>query len=159
MVDDKPVFLTDTGMQELLQELEHLRTVKRPEVAARIGQAKEYGDISENGEYEDAKNEQAFVEGRIRTLESLLNRARLIKEDKTPRKNGTVRLGSKVTTIDNTNERETWMLVSSAEANATHGRISDESLVGRALLGKKVGDQVSVQAPAGLMKFKVVSVE
>jgi transcription elongation factor GreA len=159
MADDKPVYLTETGMHELEQELDHLRTVKRPEVAARIGQAKEYGDISENGEYEDAKNEQAFVEGRIRTIESLLNRARPLKEEKSPAAKAIVRLGSRVTTLDDSKERETWKLVSSAEANAAQGRISDESLVGRALLGKKVGDQISVQAPAGLLKFKIVAIE
>lgn len=159
MADEKPVLLTESGMQELLSELDHLRTVKRPEVAARIGQAKEYGDISENGEYEDAKNEQAFVEGRIRTIESLLNRARLIKDDTRAANGGLIRLGSRVTTIDNFDERETWTLVSSAEANAAQGKISDESLVGHALLGKRVGDQVAIQAPGGAVKFKIVAVD
>ena len=97
MADDKPVYLTESGLQELQQELEQLRVVRRPEVAARIGQAKEYGDISENAEYEDAKNEQAFMEGRIRTIENLLNRARLIKDDPAPAGGGVVRLGSRVT--------------------------------------------------------------
>jgi transcription elongation factor GreA len=158
MADEKPVYLTEQGRQELVAELEHLRLVKRPEVAARISQAKEYGDISENSEYEDAKNEQAFTEGRIRTIESLLNRARLIKDDMRGAP-GSVRLGTRVTTVDDTDERETWTLVSSAEANAAQGKISDESLVGRALLGKKVGDQVTVQAPKGSIKFKVVAIE
>jgi transcription elongation factor GreA len=158
MADEKPVYLTEQGRQELVAELEHLRLVKRPEVAARISQAKEYGDISENSEYEDAKNEQAFTEGRIRTIESVLNRARLIKDD-TRGAPGSVRLGTRVTTVDDTDERETWTLVSSAEANAAQGKISDESLVGRALLGKKVGDQVTVQAPKGSIKFKVVAIE
>jgi transcription elongation factor GreA len=159
MADEKPVYLTESGMQELRQELEHLRLVKRPEVAARIGQAKEYGDISENGEYEDAKNEQAFIEGRIRTIETLLNRARVLKENSQSDGNGVVRLGSRVTTVDDADERETWILVSSAEANAVQAKISDESLVGRALLGKRVGDQVSVQAPAGTLKFRIVAIE
>jgi transcription elongation factor GreA len=159
MADDKPVYLTESGLKELREELNHLRIVKRPEVAARIGQAKEYGDISENGEYEDAKNEQAFVEGRIRTIETLLNRARVIREEGSDAKSDTVRLGSRVTTVDDFDERETWKLVSSAEANAAQGKISDESLVGRALLGKRIGDQVSVRAPAGVMKFKIVSIE
>lgn len=159
MADDKPVFLTEQGRQELLAELEHLRLVKRPEVAARISQAKEYGDISENSEYEDAKNEQAFTEGRIRTIESIVSRARVLKEDGRGGKRGTVQLGVRVTTVDDTDERETWTLVSSAEANAAQGKISDESLVGRALLGKKIGDQVTVQAPKGAIKFKVVAIE
>ena len=146
--------LTEQGRQELVVELEHLRLVKRPEVASRISQAKEYGDISENSEYEDAKNEQAFTEGRIRTIESVLNRARLIKDD-TRGAPGSVRLGTRITTVDDSDERETWTLVSSAEANAAQGKISDESLVGRALIGKKVGDQVTVQAPKGSIKFKV----
>ena len=158
MADEKPIYLTEQGRQELVVELEHLRLVKRPEVASRISQAKEYGDISENSEYEDAKNEQAFTEGRIRTIESVLNRARLIKDD-TRGAPGSVRLGTRVTTIDDTDERETWTLVSSAEANAAQGKISDESMVGRALLGKKVGDQVTVQAPKGSIKFKVLAIE
>ena len=110
MADEKPVYLTEQGRQELVAELEHLRMVKRPEVAARISQAKEYGDISENSEYEDAKNEQAFTEGRIRTIESLLNRARLIKDDMRGAP-GTVRLGTRVTTIDDTDEREAGEVV------------------------------------------------
>ena len=159
MAEEKPVYLTESGMHELREELNYLRTVKRSEVAARIGQAKEYGDISENSEYEDAKNEQAFVEGRIRTIESILNRAELLKEDKKATKGGFVRLGARVTTLDDNDERETWTLVSSAEANPIQGKISDESIVGRALLGKRVGDQVSVQAPKGVLKFKIVAVE
>jgi transcription elongation factor GreA len=159
MAEEKPVYLTESGMQELQAELDHLRSVKRLEVATRIGQAKEYGDISENAEYEDAKNEQAFVEGRIRTLESVLNRARLLREDAGNGGNHIVRLGSRITTVDGYDERETWQLVSSAEANAAHGRISDESLVGQALLGRRVGDKISVQAPAGTMTFTIVAIE
>jgi transcription elongation factor GreA len=159
MADDKPVYLTESGMKELQEELKHLREVRRPEVASRIGQAKEYGDISENAEYEDAKNEQAFIEGRIRTIEDLLNRARLIKEDRSASNGGIVRLGSRVTTVDDTDEKETWQLVSSAEANPVQGKISDESPVGRALLGRRVGDQVSVRALAGMLNFKIVAVD
>ena len=166
MADDKPVYLTESGLQELQQELEQLRVVRRPEVAARIGQAKEYGDISENAEYEDAKNEQAFMEGRIRTIENLLNRARLIKDDPAPAGGAAVvRLGSRVTVTPlgegngTADESETWKLVSSAEANAVQGKISDEGPVGRALLGKRVGDEVSVRAPAGTLRFRIDSVE
>jgi len=159
MADEKPVFLTEPGRKELMAELDHLRMVKRPEVAARISQAKEYGDISDNSEYEDAKNEQAFTEGRIRTIESLLSRARVIREDSRNANPGTVQLGKRVTTVDDTDERETWILVSSAEANAAQGKISDESLVGRALMGKRVGDQVTVQAPKGVIQFSIVAVE
>ena len=164
MADDKPVYLTESGLQELQQELEQLRVVRRPEVAARIGQAKEYGDISENAEYEDAKNEQAFIEGRIRTIESLLNRSRLIK-DEPALAGGAVRLGSRVTVTPlgegngTADESETWKLVSSAEANAVQGKISDEGPLGRALLGKRVGDEVSVRAPAGTLRFRIDSVE
>jgi transcription elongation factor GreA len=158
MADTKPVYLTEQGRQDLLVELEHLRLVKRPEVAARISQAKEYGDISENSEYEDAKNEQAFTEGRIRTIESLLARARVLREDgRTGGKDG-VRLGSRIKTVDDEGFEESWMLVSSAEANASQGKISDESLVGKALLGKKAGDQVTVQAPKGAIKFKILAI-
>ena len=165
MADDKPVYLTESGLEELQQELEQLRVVRRPEVAARIGQAKEYGDISENAEYEDAKNEQAFIEGRIRTIENLLNRARLIKDDPVPASGAVVRLGSRVTVTPlgegngTADESETWKLVSSAEANAVQGKISDEGPVGRALLGKRVGDEVSVRAPAGTLRFRIDLVE
>ncbi|MCC6628146.1 MAG: transcription elongation factor GreA [Chloroflexi bacterium] len=156
MAEDKPVFLTEQGRLDLQAELEQLRLVKRPEVAARISQAKEYGDISENSEYEDAKNEQAFTEGRIRTIESLLSRARVLREDA---RAGAVRLGSRITILDDEGTEEKWMLVSSAEAKASQGKISDDSLVGRALLGKKAGDQVTVQAPKGAIKYKVVSID
>lgn len=159
MADDKPVFLTEQGRQELVAELEHLRLVKRPEVAARISQAKEYGDITENSEYEDAKNEQAFTEGRIRTIESLLSRARVIKDEGRHANPGTVQLGARVTTVDDGGERETWTLVSSAEANVAQGKISDESPVGRALLGRKVGDEIAVQARKGVIRFKIVAIE
>ncbi len=164
MADDTPVYLTASGLQELQQELDHLRIVRRPEVAARISQATEYGDISENAEYEDAKNEQAFMEGRIRTIETLLHRARLIKDEPAPADGGVVRLGSRVTVIPlgqgngTADERETWQLVSSAEANAVQGKISDEGPVGRALLGKRVGDEVRVQAPAGTLRFRIDAV-
>jgi transcription elongation factor GreA len=156
MADDKPVFLTEQGRQDLQAELEQLRLVKRPEVAARISQAKEYGDISENSEYEDAKNEQAFTEGRIRTIEALLNRARVLREDTGA---SAVRLGSRITLLDDEGIEEKWMLVSSAEAKASQGKISDDSAVGRALLGKKAGDQVTVQAPKGAIKFKILSID
>lgn len=156
MAEDKPVFLTEQGRLDLQAELEQLRLIKRPEVAARISQAKEYGDISENSEYEDAKNEQAFTEGRIRTIESLLSRARVLREDA---RAGAVRLGSRITILDDEGIEEKWMLVSSAEAKASQGKISDDSLVGRALLGKKAGDQVTVQAPKGAIKYKVVSID
>ena len=165
MADDKPVYLTASGLQDLQQELEQLRGVRRPEVAARIAQAKDYGDISENAEYEDAKNEQAFIEGRLRTIENLLNRARLIKDDPAPAGGALVRLGARVTLTPlgesngTADERETWQLVSSAEANAVQGKISDEGPVGRAVLGKRVGDEVRVQAPAGTLRFRIDAVE
>ena len=158
MADVKPVYLTEQGRKDLMAELEHLRLVKRPEVAARISQAKEYGDISENSEYEDAKNEQAFAEGRIRTIETLLARARILREDGRGGGKDGVRLGSRITTVNDEGFEESWMLVSSAEANASQGKISDESLVGKALMGKKAGDQVTVQAPKGSIKFKIMTI-
>ncbi len=152
-------FLTREGLKKLEEELDYLRTVRRQEVAKRLHEAlEEGGDVLENAEYEDAKNEQAFVEGRILTLETILNNAVLIEE------NGpadSVRIGSRVTIVEDGGEgtEETYHLVGSAEADPRHGRISNESPLGRALMGRKVGDQVVVNAPAGVLTFRVVAIQ
>jgi transcription elongation factor GreA len=154
---DKEVLLTPDGLSKLEKELDHLKTVKRREVAARIKQALEFGDISENSEYDDAKNEQAFVEGRIATLEKMLRNARVIDQDEVD--TDTVTVGSKVRLKDLESGQEyEYTLVGSAEADPAEARISNESPVGRAILGKKVGAVVEVDAPAGTLRYEIVSI-
>src|SRR5438552_13128272 len=146
MLMDKPVYLTAEGKSTLEDELNHLKSVRRPEVADRIQQAKLDGDISESGEYEDAKNEQAWIEGRIRTLQHMLQHAQIIQG---PRSDA-VSLGSRVHLRDGDGEEYDWLIVGSAEANPRLSRISNESPVGKALMGHKPGDKVQVNTPGGV---------
>jgi transcription elongation factor GreA len=157
---NQKTFLTRDGMQKLEQELEYLRTVRREEVAQRLHEAMEGGDIQENAEYEDARIERGFVEGRILTLEMLLKNAELIEDAAVPTDH--VGLGSHVTVIEvneNDTSPETYHVVGSAEADPVAGRISNESPLGRVMMGSKVGDIVTVNAPAGLIKFKITNIE
>ncbi|MGE5422393.1 MAG: transcription elongation factor GreA [Ignavibacteriales bacterium] len=157
-MSEKEVILTREGLQKLEDELEHLKSVKRKEVAERIKQAIEFGDISENSEYEDAKNEQAFIEGRIMSLEKTLRNARLMEDGDIH--TDVVSLGSKVVLKEVKSKREvTFTLVASVETNPKERKISDESPVGRAVLGQKIGSQVEVQAPAGKTVYKIVGIE
>lgn len=154
---EKEVLLTSEGLQKLEEELDYLKRVKRREVAARIKQALEFGDISENSEYDDAKNEQAFVEGRILQLEKMLSNARLVSADS---KKDEVTIGSRVRLVDlDSNEEVEYRIVGSAEANPAEAKISNESPVGRALMGHRVQDEVQVQAPAGLLRFRILAIE
>jgi transcription elongation factor GreA len=148
-------FLTREGLKKLEEELEHLRTKKRAEVAERLHNAQEDGELIENAEYEDAKNEQAFVEGRILTLETMLSNAVIIEEHGST---DVVSLGSRVTVRETGNSTEEYLLVGAAEADPKHGRISNESPLGRALVGRRVGDEIKVQAPAGALTFRVVKI-
>jgi transcription elongation factor GreA len=149
-------YLTPEGLKKLEEELEYLKTVRRTEVAERLHNAMAEGEVEENPEYEDAKNEQAFVEGRILELEAILANAVVI-ENTGPANE--VRLGSRVTIVEvETGDKEQYLIVGSAEADPLNGRISHESPVGRALLGHKVNDVVSVQAPQGQMKFKITHI-
>lgn len=149
-------FLTPEGFKKLEEELEHLTTKRRAEVAQRLHEAMEEGETEENPEYEDAKNEQAFVEGRILTIETILGNAKLI-EAKGPANE--IRLGSKITITEvGTTEKEHYVLVGSAEADPQHGRISNESPMGKALLGHKLHDIITVQTPGGAMKVKIVHI-
>lgn len=149
-------YLTPEGLKRLEEELEYLKTVRRAEVAQRLHDAMAEGEVEENPEYEDAKNEQAFVEGRILEIETILANAVLI-ENKGP--SNEVRLGSKVTITEvGSGQKEHYIIVGSAEADPASGRISNESPLGRALLGHKVNDIVSVQAPEGEIKFKVTHI-
>lgn len=155
---DKPTYLTREGRARLEAELDLLQTVERKQVAERIAAAKELGDISESGEYEDAKKSQAILEGRIREIKHILSRAELIDEDQVA--NGEVRVGSSVTVrFEEDGEEETWTIVGSAEANPRHGKISNESPIGSALLGKRSRQKVTVQTPSGVMKLTVVKVK
>lgn len=149
-------FLTREGLKKLEEELNYLRTVRRAQVAERLHNAQEDGELIENAEYEDAKNEQAFLEGKILSLEAMLSSAVIIEKDGPE---GIVNLGSKVTIKEPGSKPESYMLVGAAEANPKDGRISNESPLGKALLGRKVGDDIKVNAPSGTLSFRIVSVE
>ena len=149
-------FLTLEGYQKLQEELEHLRTVKRQEVAARLHEAMEGGELIEDAEYEAAKNEQAFVEGRIQELEILLANARVIEETGT---RDVIQVGAKVIIQEEGNEPEKYTIVGPAEANPRNGRIYNESPLGRALMDHRAGDKVRVDAPGGSFVVQVLKVE
>jgi transcription elongation factor GreA len=157
---EKEVILTFEGLAKLEGELEHLKTVRRREVAERIKQALEFGDISENSEYDDAKNEQAFIEGRILTIEKMLRNARVIDEEEKGKSNGVVRVGSKVKVKDlEDNEESEYVIVGSAEADPLASKISNESPVGKALLGQKVGTIIEVKVPAGVVNYEIIAID
>jgi transcription elongation factor GreA len=157
-MSEKTVFLTAEGKVKLESELEHLVTVRRPQVAQRIRSAKEGGDVSDNADYEDAKNEQAFVEGRILTIEAMLKNVTLIDPGRNSSGQG-IHLGSRVTVVDSENFEETYLIVGSAEARPSDGKISNESPLGRALIGKQVGAEVTVAAPSGLLLFRILNIQ
>ncbi|MDN5348582.1 MAG: transcription elongation factor GreA [Clostridia bacterium] len=154
---EKEVLLTASGLKKLEDELAYLKSVKRREVAERIKQAIEFGDISENSEYEDAKNEQAFIEGRILTLEKKLRSAKVIGEEENA--GNIVTMGSRVVLkdLDNGDELE-YEIVGSMEADPLENKISNESPVGRAIMGKTVGDVVKVVVPAGEISYKIIRI-
>lgn len=153
----KATLITKEGLKILIEELEGLKNVKRREVAARIKEAISYGDLSENSEYEEAKNEQAFVEGRILELEEKVKNAKIISEKHSATK--TVQLGTKVY-LENLSkaksEEEVYIIVGSTEADPFVGKISNESPIGNSLLDKKKGDKVKVIVPAGTVEYKIV---
>lgn len=151
-------FLTREGFQKLQDELEYLRSVKRQEVANRLHEAMEGGELIENAEYEAAKNEQAFVEGRIQELEVILASARVI-EDSGKEKADNVQVGSTVTIQETGSKPEKYTIVGAAEANPRAGRISNESPIGRAILNHRAGDEVQVEAPGGTYKVRIVKVK
>lgn len=155
---EKQIILTPEGLKKIEQKLDHLKSVRRREVAERIKQAIEFGDISENSEYEDAKNEQAFIEGEILTLEKMLRNARLIDEDEISA--DVVTIGSTVVLKDlEMNDELEYTIVGSAEADPTELRISNESPVGEAILGRKVGSVVEVHVPAGTLKYEILDIK
>jgi transcription elongation factor GreA len=152
-------FLTREGFQKLQDELDHLRTVKRQEVAERLHEAMEGGELIENAEYEAAKNEQAFVEGRIQELEMILASARVIDEKGKKEKGDLVQVGSLVTIKEDGSSSEKYSIVGAAEANPREGKISNESPIGKAILNHRAGEEVNVEAPGGTYKVKIVKVE
>ena len=153
-MNNKTQYISEDGLAKLRTELEELVNVRRNEIAQRIHDAKEHGDLSENAEYEDAKNEQAFVEGQIQRLESLVKNAVLIDEV-----HGTehVQIGSTVK-VEGSDGKEVFTIVGSTEAAPREGKISNESPVGRALLGKHKGDKVDVHVPAGDFSYKILEI-
>jgi transcription elongation factor GreA len=155
-MDEREIPLTRSGLKKLEQELEQRRTVKRKEIAERIRQAIEFGDLSENSEYDDAKREQGFNEGRIIELEKLLSKARLIEQSGN---NGKVGLGSTVTIEDVDNKKTLqFTIVGSAEVSPGENKISNHSPVGKALLGKSVGTEVNITVPAGVFHYRIINV-
>ncbi len=152
----QPNYVTAEGLVNLKGELEELRTLRRQVVAERIQKAKEIGGTVDNAEYDEAKNEQAFIEGRILTLDSLINNAVIILERSGP--SDVVRIGSKVTVINQKGKREQYTIFGSAEADPALGRISNVSPIGKALLGKKVGDVTEVSVPAGKIRLEVAKI-
>jgi transcription elongation factor GreA len=150
-------FLTKEGYQKLADELEHLRTDKRREVAERLHEAMEGGELIENAEYEAAKNEQAFVEGRIQELEMILASARIIEEQANDP--STIEVGDTAVVKEGSGGSEEYTIVGAAEANPREGKISNESPLGRALLNHRVGDEVTVEAPGGTFTVRVVKIK
>jgi transcription elongation factor GreA len=157
-MSDKEVILTPEGLKKLEEELEMLKSVKRREVAERIKVAIGYGDISENSEYEDAKNEQAFIEGRVITLEKLLRNARIINSDEID--TDAVSVGATVTVEDlEFGDITDYTIVGTAEADPLQNKISNESPVGKAILGKKKDTVVDVSVPAGVIQYKIMDIK
>ncbi|WP_338470338.1 transcription elongation factor GreA [Niallia sp. XMNu-256] len=158
MAQEKVFPMTQAGKEKLEQELENLKTVKRKEVVERIKIARSFGDLSENSEYDAAKDEQAFVEGRITTLENMIRNAKIISEDELSK--DAVSLGSSVTFVELPDgDEETYTIVGSAEADPFEGKISNDSPIARSMLGRKVGDEVTVQTPGGEMNVKIIEIK
>jgi transcription elongation factor GreA len=156
-MDDKAVPLTEEGKRQLEEELNHLITVRRPEIAERIHSAKQDGDISENAGYDAAKEEQGHVEGRINYLQALLKRSVIIDSIQ---KGDRVALGCRVTVREHGgDDPESYFIVGPAEADPGDGKISNESPLGKALLGCTIGQSVTIKAPAGEMRFKVIGID
>ena len=155
-MSQKVTYLTSEGRQKLETELNHLKTVRRKEVALRINRASETGGTVDNAEYDEAKNEQAFVEGRIFHLENILSNAVVPPPQK--RKKGSVQLGSSVAVVSDGGAEKYYTVVGTAEAAPLEGKISIESPVGQAILGRKVGDKVDVKTPSGIVKLTISKV-
>ncbi len=151
---EEEYYLTKEGLEDTEKELEGLREVKRPEIAKRLEESISFGDLSENSEYQEAKAAQAFIEGKILELEEILRNAVIIKEGV---KSSTVQIGSKIKVACG-DRKETFLIVGASEAAPEEGKISDESPLGRAFLGKKQGDAVNVDTPRGRIKYRIVAI-
>jgi transcription elongation factor GreA len=150
-------YLTKEGLQTLQDELAQLKSTRRPEVAGRIHKASETGGTVDNAEYEEAKNEQAFVEGRISELERTLSNA--VVEDSSDRDDGVIKFGSSVTVTTDKGQKRSYKVVGSAEAAPLEGKISLESPVGRSLMGRRIGEEVDIETPAGVISLKIRKIE
>ncbi|BAD39465.1 transcription elongation factor GreA [Symbiobacterium thermophilum] len=160
MEENKPVVLSPEGLQQLQEELDYLRNVKRKEVAERLKEARSYGDLSENSEYDDARNEQAFVEGRIAMLENTLRNAVIMDESEDEAEAGKIRLGSTVVLKDlEYGDLLEYTIVGTVEADPAKNKISNESPVGKAIMGRTKGEVVVVEAPAGRIEYEIVDVK
>lgn len=157
--DAKEVLVTKAGLAKLIAELADYKDVRRKEVASRLKEAIAYGDLSENSEYEEAKNEQAFVEGRIVELEAMIKNAKIITDDKSGQ--DTIQIGVTVTVqnITENDDPETYTIVGSTEADPVASKISNESPIGSAILGKAKGDIVKVKVPAGVFEYKIMKIK
>lgn len=156
MPNEEEIVLTSEGYAKLEQELEELKTVKRKELASRIKTAISYGDLKENSEYHSAKDEQAFMEGRILTLEKMLNKARIADTSDL----SSVQVGSVVTLLDvEYAEKIEYRIVGPAEADVMDNKISYESPLGKSLMGKAVGDKIEVNAPVGVLKYELLEIK
>ncbi|MCX6804851.1 MAG: transcription elongation factor GreA [Patescibacteria group bacterium] len=147
-------YLTKEGLAELQAELDNLKTTKRKEVANALKEAKEFGDLSENTDWDDAKSRQLFIEGRISELDNILKHAKVIEKSNT----SSVVVGSTVE-VELENDHHTFRIVGSTEANPDKGKISDESPIGKALMGKKIGEHAEVQIPAGSITYRILDVK
>lgn len=153
---ENATYLTPEGRQKLQEELDYLCNVRRPEIAAQLQEARSQGDITDSAGYDEAKNLQAFIEGRIKAIQALLRDAVILDN---PKSNDKVRLGSRVTVQEIGGEPEEFLIVGAAEADPIAGRISDQSPLGKALIGSCVGDEVIVHAPRGRVHFCVLRIE
>lgn len=157
MANEKQFPMTAAGKQKLEDELDFLKTIKRKEVVERIKVARDFGDLSENAEYDSAKEDQAFVEGRISTLESMIRNAVIINANEL--NNDTVRLGTTVTFVEVPDgDKESYTIVGSAEADPLEGRISNDSPIAKSMIGRTAGDRVKVLTPGGEMEIEIVSI-
>jgi transcription elongation factor GreA len=156
LIPDEEILLTPEGRDRLKAELDYLRSVKRPRIAEQLRQAIDAGDITENVGYEDAKHEQGFVEGRILTLETLLRHAMVVEAGESSE---TVAFGSRVTVLERGGGTENFQIVSSVEVDPANGRISNESPLGKALLDHRVGEEVAVETPDGIIYFEIVDIQ
>lgn len=155
MSANQPILLTPAGKLDLERELETLKTVRLPELMRRIHDLNESGDVSDDSDFEDTKEELIQLESRIRDVENTLSDAEIVEHEDS---HGVVGFGSTVTVLDASGEAESWVIVGPQEANPRQGRISNVSPVGRALLGKRVGEKIQVEAPGGMLEFEVTEI-